>query len=165
MAEEQAQQPVVLELRKIYLGNLSIEVPDAPEIFNAELNPQITLGISHQIAQLKEEGFFGVRLRLTVTAKNADDEKVIYLIEAEQGGVFEIRGLEERYMHHALNVYCTTTLYPYARETVSSAVIDAGFPPLYLAPINFDAIYQQQLAQQQQQQAAEPAEPVEGSDS
>ena len=165
MAEEQAQQPVVLELRKLYLGNLSIEVPDAPEIFNTELNPQINLGISHQIATLKEEHFYGVRLRITVTAKNSDD-KTIYLVEAEQGGVFEIRGLDDRYMHHALNVYCTTTLYPYARETITSAITRAGFPPIYLTAINFDAIYQQQLAQQQQQQQEqqESSAPVEGSD-
>lgn len=146
-----SDQTITLEIRKLFIDDLTIEVPNAPEIFNEELNPEITLGLQHDVKELKEEGYYGVRLRLTVTAKDQDSGKTIYLVEARQGGVFEISGLEPAQLHHALNVYCTTTLFPYAREAVSSAVNRAGFPPLYLQPINFDAIYQNQLAQQTQE--------------
>lgn len=144
---EENNQPVTLDLRKIYVSDLSIEVPHAPEIFNESLNPEITLGVNHEIKALAEENYYSVTVRLTVTAKNQGDEKTIYLIEVAQGGVFEIKGLTEEQLSHALNVYCTTTLFPYAREVISSAIVRAGFPSLYIQPINFEIIYQQNLQQ------------------
>lgn len=146
------QQTITLDIRKLFVDDMTIEIPNAPEVFNEELNPEITLGVQHDIKELKEENYYGVRLRLTVTAKEQNSDKTIYLVEARQGGVFEISGLEPAQLHHALNVYCTTTLFPYARELVSNAIQRAGFPPLYLQPINFDAIYQNQLAQAAAQQ-------------
>lgn len=153
MSEENNQ--VVLDLRKLYVGDLSIEVPHAPAIFNENLNPEITLGVNHEIMGLAEENYYAVKVRLTITAKNQEDERVIYLIEAAQTGVFEIKGLTDEQLSHALNVYCTTTLFPYAREVVSSAIVRAGFPSLYIQPINFEIIYQQNLQQQQQAQGGE----------
>lgn len=150
-----SEQTITLEIRKLFVDDMTIEIPNAPEIFNEELNPEITLGVQHDIKELKEEHYYGVRLRLTVTAKDQNSDKTIYLVEVRQGGVFEISGLEPAQLHHALNVYCTTTLFPYARETVSNAINRAGFPPLYLQPINFDAIYQNQLEQAAAQQESE----------
>lgn len=155
MSEEQ-QTPVVLEIRKLYVGDMSVEVPDAPNIFQQDLNPEISLGVAHEITKLPEDNYYNVRLRLTVTAQSG--EKTIYLVEADQSGIFEISGLQEVQLHHALNVYCPTVLYPYAREVISGAISRAGFPTLFLQPINFDAMYQQRLqqaAQEQQEQEAQ----------
>ncbi|SUO94558.1 protein-export chaperone SecB [Suttonella ornithocola] len=150
---EQEQQAILLEIRKLYVDDISVEVPNAPHVFQEELSPEISLGVTHEIEELKEEGYYAVKLRLTVTAKDEKTEKSIYLTEVQQSGVFEIQGLEPAQLHHALNVYCPTTLYPYAREVISSAINRAGFPPLYLQPVNFDAIYQHKLQQAQQESA------------
>lgn len=156
---EENNQPVTLDLRKIYVSDLSIEVPHTPEIFNENLNPEITLGVNHDIKALAEEDYFAVKVRLTVTAKNQGDEKTIYLIEVAQNGIFEIKGLTQEQLSHALNVYCTTTLFPYAREVISSAITRAGFPSLYIQPINFEVIYQQNLQQAaMQEQGAQSGE-------
>ncbi len=145
-----SEQPsILLEIRKLYVGDLSIEVPHAPEIFQQEMEPEISLGVNHEIKELEEDNYYAVRLRLTITAKDEKSDKVIYLVEAAQSGIFEIVGLEQAQLSHALNVYCPTTLYPYAREVVSSAISRSGFPSLYLQPVNFDALYQAQLAKEQ----------------
>lgn len=151
MSEEE-QTPVVLEIRKLYVGDMSVEVPDAPGIFQQDLNPEISLGVAHEVTKLPEEHYYNVKLRLTVTAQS--DEKTIYLVEVAQSGIFEISGLQEVQLHHALNVYCPTVLYPYAREAISGAINRAGFPSLFLQPINFDAMYQQRLQQAAQEQEA-----------
>lgn len=157
MSEENT--PITLDLRKLYVSDLSVEVPHAPEIFNENLNPDITLGINHDIQKLAEENYYAVKVRLTVTAKNQGDEKTIYLVEVAQSGIFEISGLTPEQLSHALNVYCTTTIFPYAREVVSSAIVKAGFPSLYIQPINFEVIYQQNLQQAaMQQQGAQSGE-------
>lgn len=145
-----SEQPeILLEIHKIYVGDMSVEVPHAPEIFQQEMDPEISLGVNHEVKELEEDNYYAVRLRLTITAKDQKSDKVIYLVEAAQSGVFEISGLEPPQLNHALNVYCPTTLYPYAREIVSNAINRSGFPSLYLQPVNFEALYQDQLAQQQ----------------
>ncbi|PIE82661.1 MAG: protein-export chaperone SecB [Cardiobacteriales bacterium] len=152
---EEKQQTIMLEMRKLFTGDLSVEVPHAPDIFQEELNPEVTLSLSHEIRELPPENFYEVKLRLTVTAK--DGEKVIYLVELAQSGIFEISGLEEAQLHHALNVYCPTTLYPYAREVVSTSITRAGFPTLFLQPVNFEVLYQQKMQQAAEQlKANEP---------
>ncbi|MBV7435448.1 protein-export chaperone SecB [Cardiobacteriaceae bacterium TAE3-ERU3] len=155
MSEE--KQQVILEVRKLYVGDLSIEVPNAPDIFQEELSPEISFNVAFENNKLPPENYYEVKLRLTVTAKGGD--KTIYLVEAAQSGIFEIAGLEELQLRHALNVYCTTLLYPYAREVVSSAIARAGFPSLYLQPVNFEGLFQQKLAQEAQAQSEAPASP------
>lgn len=145
-----SEQPaILLEIRKLYVGDMSVEVPHAPEIFQQEMEPEISLGVNHEIKELEEDNYYAVRLRLTITAKDEKKDKMIYLVEVVQSGIFEITGLEPAQLNHALNVYCPTTLYPYAREVISSAISRSGFPSLYLQPVNFDALYQAQLNQQQ----------------
>ena len=155
MSEEQQTQ-IVLDIRKIYVSDISVEVPHAPEIFQQELNPEISLGVAHEMRKLPEDNHYNIKLRLTITAK--DGERVIYLVEVAQNGVFEISGLPDAQLHHALNVYCPTTLYPYAREAISNAINRAGFPNLYLQPINFDIMYQQRLQQAAEQQDGQPTQ-------
>lgn len=155
MSEEKPQ--IILEVRKLYVGDLSIEVPHAPDIFQQELNPEISFNVAFENTKLPPDNHYEVKLRLTVTAKDGD--KTIYLIEAAQSGIFEIAGLEPLQLRHALNVYCTTLLYPYAREIVSTAISRAGFPSLYLQPVNFEGLFQQKLAQEAQAQGEAPASP------
>jgi len=155
MSEEQ-QTPIVLDIRKLYSGDMSVEVPHAPEIFQQELNPEISLGVAHEISKLPEDDYYHIKLRLTVTAK--DGERVIYLVEIAQSGIFEISGLPDAQLHHALNVYCPTFLYPYAREAISNAISRAGFPNLYLQPINFDLLYQQRLQEEAEKQGNQPTQ-------
>ena len=154
MSEEQQTQ-IVLDIRKIYINDLSIEVPHAPEIFQQELNPEISLGVAHEIKKLPEDNYH-IKLRLTVTAK--DGERVIYLVEVAQSGIFEISGLPDAQLHHALNVYAPTVLYPYAREAISNAINRAGFPNLYLQPINFDLMYQQRMQEEAEKQGNHPVQ-------
>ena len=106
MSEEQQTQ-IVLDIRKIYVSDISVEVPHAPEIFQQELNPEISLGVAHEIQKLPEDNHYNIKLRLTITAK--DGERVIYLVEVAQNGVFEISGLPDAQLHHALSVYCPPT--------------------------------------------------------
>lgn len=160
--EKQSQEKIVLDLRKVYVNDLSIEVPHAPAIFQKELNPEVALQVEHEIVKLPEEHFYSVQLRLTVDAKNKDSdgkEESVYLIQISQGGVFFIQGLSDVQLHHALNVYCPSTLFPYVREAVSNALVRAGFPVLFLQPINFDALYQERLqALLEEHEAAEKNE-------
>ena len=146
MSEEQ-QTPVVLDIRKLYAGDMSVEVPHAPEI---------SLGVAHEIKKLPEDNYYHIKLRLTVTAK--DGERVIYLVEVAQSGIFEISGLPDAQLHHALNVYAPTVLYPYAREAISNAINRAGFPNLYLQPINFDLMYQQRMQEEAEKQGNHPVQ-------
>lgn len=135
---------VYVEVRKLYVNDLSLEVPHAPHIFREEQeHPEIALNLAHEVIKLPEEKYHAVHLKLTVTAKEKD--KTIYLVEVSQGGVFEISGLTDEQQHHALNSYCLTILFPFAREVISNAIVKAGFPALYLAPVNFDAIYQERM--------------------
>lgn len=138
------QKTIVLELRKIFVGDLSVEVPSAPEIFKEDLNPEVSLNIGHEVKELPDD-FFEVKLRLTINANDAQSGKTIYIVDVAQSGVFEISGLEKAHLHHALNVYCPTTLYPYAREAVGASIVRAGFPSLFLQPVNFELMYQQKM--------------------
>ena len=146
MSEEQKneeQQAITLELRKIYVENLSVEVPEGAEVFNKEIDPEFTIDVSHTVNDLKEKNYYGVKIRITATCRNKLDEKVVYLVELDQGGIFEISGLPEEHLEHAKHVYCTTVLYPYAREAISSSITKAGFPAIYLNPVDFEAAFRE----------------------
>lgn len=150
MSDQQANAPV-FSIEKIYVKDLSLEVPNAPHCFlerdAAEISLQMQTG-----GEAVGEGIFNVVLTLTVTAKIGD--KTQFLIEAAQGGIFQIRNVPNEELEPIVAVACPNILFPYARETISDAVTRAGFPPVLLAPMNFEAIYRERLAQQQTQQAA-----------
>ncbi len=146
-------QPV-FNIEKLYVKDLSLEVPNAPAIFLERENPQIDLQL-HTSAEQVEEGVFGVTVTVTVTAKLPTKDKVLFLIEAKQAGIFQIRNIPAEEMETVLAVVCPNILYPYLREVVSDVAIRAGFAPVLLNPINFEAIYLQQKQQQAQAQTAE----------
>jgi preprotein translocase subunit SecB len=140
-------QPV-FNIEKLYVKDMSLEVPNAPAIFLERENPQIDLQLNTQAAPV-EEGVFEVTVTVTVTAKLQEKDKVLFLIEAKQSGIFQIRNLPAEEMETVLAVVCPNILYPYLREVVSDMAVRAGFAPVLLNPINFEAIYLQQKQQDQ----------------
>jgi len=137
------QQPV-FAIEKIYVKDLSLEVPHAPQAFLQVAQPQVEVQLT-QTSQRIDEALFEVTLVVTVTAREGD--KTLFLVEASQAGIFQIRGVDESDLSPILGMLCPNTLFPYARETVSDVINRAGFPPVLLAPVNFEAIYQQRVAQ------------------
>ncbi|OIR19381.1 protein-export protein SecB [mine drainage metagenome] len=146
----QANTQPVFNIEKLYVKDLSLEVPGAPEIFLERENPQIDLQLHTQAAAI-QDGVFDVTVTVTVTAKLAEKNKVLFLIEAKQAGIFQIRNLPAEDMETVLAVACPNILYPYLREVVSDVAVRGGFAPVLLNPINFEALFQQQ----KQAQAAE----------
>ncbi|MBI5919576.1 MAG: protein-export chaperone SecB [Nitrosomonadales bacterium] len=142
----------VFSLEKLYVKDLSLEVPNAPAIFLEREAPQIDLQL-HTQAVTVGEGTFEVTITVTVTAKLPNQEdKTMFLIEAKQAGVFQVRNVPESELEAILAVVCPNMLYPYLREVVSDASVRAGFAPVLLNPLNFESLYQQQKMQQQAQQ-------------
>ena len=131
-------------IQKIYIKDVSFETPNSPEIFREQWQPDINLQLNNNTKSV-EENIHEVILTLTVTAKIG--EKTAFLIEVQQAGIFNIKGYSEQEMGAMAGAYCPNILFPYARETISDMVTRGGFPQLLLAPINFDALYQQHLQQ------------------
>ena len=144
------QQPV-FGIEKIYLKDLSLELPNAPQVFFQSDAPQVEVNIHNEATRLPQDGLFQVVLTVTVTAKVED--KTVFLVEAAQAGIFQIRNIPQTDLDAVLGTICPHTLMPYAREAVASVVQRAGFPPVTLQHMNFDAIYQQRLQQMQTQPA------------
>lgn len=152
---EQPQQPAqMLSIEKIYVKDCSIEVPGAPQVFFENLEPQIEVQLQTATAGVGD-ALFECVLTITVTAKAG--ERSLFLVEAAQSGIFQIRGFEQQELDVILGIGCPTSLFPYARETIANLVNRAGFPPINLAPISFEALYAQRL--QQQQGATGPSTP------
>ena len=143
MSEQQAQP--VFSIEKLYVKDMALEVPHAPRIFLEQGEPNVDMRVSTQSEKL-EDNFYNVAVTVTVTAK-LPDERVMFLNEVTQCGIFRLENIPEEDEAILLAVACPNILFPYAREAVSSEVTRAGFPPVLLAPINFDAMYQQQQEQ------------------
>ena len=142
--ENQQAQPV-FNLEKIYVKDLSLEVPHAPQIFLEQSEPNVEMRIATNSEKL-EDNYYDVSVTVTVTAR-LGDERVMFLNEVTQNGIFRLENIPEEDMQPLLSIACPNILFPYAREAVSSAITRAGFPPVLLAPINFEALYQQQQEQ------------------
>ncbi|CAN4268755.1 SecB Preprotein translocase subunit SecB [Methylophilaceae bacterium] len=150
-AEEQTQQ-AGFSIEKIYLKDASLEIPNAPQIFTDRSQPQVGIELSN-FAQQLEDNVFEVAIKVTVTSKIED--KTVFLVEVTQAGIFQIRGVPEENLEMIVGITCPNILFPYARESVSDLVVRAGFQPVLLNPINFEALFAQQ--KQQQAEAAETA--------
>ncbi len=149
MADE--QQPV-FNIEKLYVKDLSVETPHAPAIFLERDAPQMDVNMSTASEKIDDDVYHS-SITVTVTAKIGD--KVMFLVECTQAGVFRIQNVPEDQLPMVLGIGCPNIVFPYLRETVSDVVIRAGFPPLLLNPVNFEALF---LQQQAQQQAAAPAQ-------
>jgi len=143
MSEENQQ----FVIQKIYLKDVSFESPNSPQAFTeGEWKPQINVQINSSNRQIAQD-VYEVVLDITVTAKH--DEKTSFLAEIKQAGIFTISGFPEENLGGMLGAYCPESLFPYAREVISEVVTKGGFPQLLLAPVNFNALYTQQMQQQQ----------------
>jgi len=147
----QTQNAVGFSIEKIYVKDLSLENPGAPLSFRQQEAPQIEIGLRTSGDQIEPDVYETV-LTITLTAKTGD--QTLFLVEASQAGIFTIRGVPPEQMQGVLAVHCPTVIFPYIRETLADAVARAGFPPVHLAPINFETLYTQQLAQMSPQPAA-----------
>lgn len=137
---QQPEQPT-FAIEKLFVKDLSVEVPNAPRIFLERDTPQVEIQMT-TAANPIDEGYYEVLVNVTVTAKLA--EKTVFLVEASQAGVFQIRNIPQAELEPVLGITCPNILYPYVREVVSDAVVRAGFAPVVLNPVNFDAIFQAQ---------------------
>ena len=137
------------QIEKLYIKDLSLEVPNAPQVFMQAESPQLEIQVRNEGTQFAE-GMFEVTVTVTVTARAG--EKTVFLAEAAQAGIFSVRGVAAEDLDPLLGIACPTILYPYAREAISDLVTRAGFPAVVLAPVSFEQIYMER----RQQAAAEP---------
>ncbi len=149
-----SEAPVpTFSIEKIYLKDLSVEVPNAPEVFLETEAPSMEVNFN-SAARTVQEAMFEVVLSVTITARIKD--KTVFLVEVAQAGVFQIRHVPPDDMGPLLGIACPNTLFPYVRETISTVTSRAGFQPVLLAPMSFENIYQQQVQQLQAQQGSKP---------
>ncbi|MEY4438880.1 MAG: protein-export protein SecB [Pseudomonadota bacterium] len=145
MSEEQATP--VFQIQRVYLKDLSLEQPNSPAILTSTEQPNVDIQLGVGMEQVAD-GIVEVTVTATITTKIED--KVVFLVEAKQAGIFEVRNLPEDQMGPVIGIACPQIIYPYLRGNVADVIQRAGFPPVHLAEINFQAMYEQQ-----QQQAAE----------
>ncbi len=148
------QQPV-FSIEKIFLKDLSLEIPGAPQIFAEREAPKIDINLHTETREL-EAGIYEVVVTATVTAKVKED-KTAFLVEVAQAGIFQIRNIPGKELEAVLGITCANILFPYLRETVSNVVTRGGFPPFFLNHLSFEALYQQRLQQQAGASAAPQA--------
>lgn len=141
MSEE---NQATFDILRIYTKNVSLESPNAPHAFKAAANPEIQIQLSNEEREI-EEGVHEVALKVTVTAKLED--KVLFLAEVEQAGLFQLTNFPAEQLGAIKGGYCPNILYPYVRQALDNLVSGAGFPPVILSPINFEAVYAERQAQ------------------
>lgn len=144
MNQSSKPQPEFI-IQRVYVKDLSLETPHSPQAFQEEWQPELNLQFTMNTTDLGADNH-EIVLQITVTAKSKD--KTLFLVEVKQAGLFTIKGFTEEQNHQVMSITCPTILFPYAREAVSDLVGRAGFPPLYLAPVNFEALYAQQMEDQ-----------------
>jgi preprotein translocase subunit SecB len=141
-ADQNAEPSFAIE--KLYIKDASVEIPNAPQIFTERTQPQVNVELGNSATKL-DDGIFEVTIKVTVTSKIA--EKVAFLVEVTQAGIFAIRNVPEDNLEMIIGVTCPNILFPYVREAVSDLVTRAGFAPVLLNPINFEALFMQQKEQ------------------
>ncbi len=151
MAEQQSADPV-FQIQRVYLKEASLEQPNSPAILLEQEQPSVDIQLGVE-AQQAADGVFEVCVTATVTTKMK--ERTVFLVEVKQAGIFEIRNVPQEQMNAIMGIACPQIVYPYLRSNVSDIVTRAGFPPVYLAEINFQAMFEQQ--QLEAQKAAQPS--------
>lgn len=151
MAENEAQ----FALQRVYLKDVSFEAPNTPQVFTKEWKPEVKLDLNTS-AQKLDDSHYEVSIKVTVTATNQDE--TAFLVELVQAGLFVLANIPEDQQRPMLGALCPNILFPYLRENVDSLVVKGGFPALVLAHINFDALYQQRLAQEAEAADEAPAD-------
>ena len=144
------QQQFIIE--RVYVKDISFEAPNSPAIFTQDWEPDTNLNLTTKVNDLGDN-HFEVELHVTVSVKGKDG-KTAFLVEVVQAGAFLIKGYPAKQLNHLVASYCPSNLFPYAREVVANLVSKGSFPEMHLSPINFDALYAQNMAQQQAEQGA-----------
>ncbi len=143
----------VFQIQRVYLKDMSLEQPNSPAILLEQEQPAVDIQLGVNAAPITE-GMYEVSVTATVTTKIKD--KTVFLVEATQAGIFEIRNLPQDHLGPILGVACPQIVYPYLRASVSDVITRAGFPPVHLVEINFQAMYEAQMAQNAAQPGAAP---------
>jgi preprotein translocase subunit SecB len=157
MTDENLQP--TFQIQRVYLKGLSLEQPNSPAIFLEQEAPDIEVAVS-TIAEKQDENIFETTVIITVTAKVND--KVAFLVEGKQAGIFEVRNIPPEQLDPLLGIGCPNIVYPYLRANIADAITRAGFPPVHLSEINFEVFYQQRqqsIAEQQEQNGASVVTP------
>jgi preprotein translocase subunit SecB len=136
------QNQAQLNLQRIYVKDVSFEAPGAPQIFQQQGQPNVELNLAQRVAALGTDVYEVV---LSVTATCRVEDKTAYLAEVQQAGIFGLSGFDAQGRDAVLATYCPNVLFPYARQVISELVQNGGFPPFFLQPINFDALYAEQM--------------------
>ncbi len=144
-AATEVKQPE-FNIEKLYVKDLSVEVPHAPSIFLERESPQVDMQLHTENSAIGE-GVYEVTVTATLTAKLSVQDKIMFLIEAKQAGIFHVKNLPAAEIDSVLAVVCPNILFPYLREVVTDVSVRSGFAPVLLNPINFEALYQQQKDQ------------------
>ena len=145
MSEAQQNNQPAFSIEKVFVKDLSLEVPNAPQVFLEREAPTVDIQLHHNSTSV-EEGVYQTILTVTVTAKVND--KTMFLVEAAQAGIFVARNIPAQELEAVLAIACPNILFPYVREVISDTVVRAGFPPVILSPVNFEAIFAAQRDQQ-----------------
>jgi preprotein translocase subunit SecB len=163
MTEEQNQDPVMtpeengqaqFQIQKLYTKDVSFELPNAPQVFQEQGQADVKMSLAQRVEDLGDD-LREVVLTVTVTA--TIDEKTAYLVEVAQAGIFFLQGFNEQAVNAVVNTMCPNTLFPYARQLISTLVGEGGFPPLVLQPVNFDQLYAQRMQQVMEEQKQDEA--------
>ncbi len=147
----------VFQIQRVYLKDMSLEQPNSPEILLNQEQPNVDIQLGVEAAPVAD-GLYEITVTATVHAKIA--EKTVFLVEAKQAGIFELRNMPQEQLGPILGIACPQIVYPYLRGNVADIVQRAGFPPVHLAEINFQAMYEQQQAQAQATQVAGASDPA-----
>ena len=137
-----AQSQAQFTVEKIYVKDVSFEAPNAPAVFNEQGQPQLNMNLNQKVGRL-DGNLFEVVLAVTLTCTLND--KTVYLAEVEQAGIFGLTGFDDRTLDMMLGTYCPNVLFPYVRQSISDLITNGGFPPFYMQPINFEALYAEGL--------------------
>ena len=150
MAESNKDQNIIFNIEKVYIKDISYETPNVPEVFIQKGTPQanVQFAIRHTTLD-QDKGLYEVEMIVTVTASISDQNA--FLVEVKQAGIFRITGIGEDEMPMVLGIGCPNVLLPFAREVVNDLVTKGGFPQLMLAPVNFEALYEQKHSAQKQE--------------
>ncbi len=147
-AQGQNQQQLQFSLQRIYVKDISFESPNSPAVFQQPFKPKVGLDLNTSSEQVGED-LYEVVIKVTAQVSHAESGTTSFLVEVEQAGLFRIAGLQGDQLDHTLGAFCPNVLFPYARECIDNLVNRGSFPPLMLAPVNFEAMY----AQKKQRQA------------
>ena len=150
MSEQQAPQ-AVFQIQRVYLKDASLELPHAPQVFLDQQTPSVEVSVDVGAQQISDNIF---EAEVTVTVTSRLGEKVAFLVEAKQAGIFEISGVPPEQLDPLLGILCPNMIYPYLRANIADLITRTGYSPVHLADINFEQFYQQRLEQAQQQAAA-----------